>query len=128
MVTIMPRMTAEVSAPPMPWMKRATISTDWLSATPQASEAAVKSAEPGEEDVAAAEQVAEPPGQQQQAAEGDQVGVDDPGEARLREAEVGLDRGQGDVHDRRVEDDHQHARRRGPRARSSASGRKWTKM
>ena len=55
-----------------------------------------------------AEQVAEPSGQEEQAAEGDQVGVDDPGEARLREAEVGLDLGKSDVHDRRVEDDHEH--------------------
>ena len=50
----------------------------------------------------------EPPGEQQQAAERDQVGVHDPGEARLREAEVLLDRRERHVHDRRVEDDHQH--------------------
>jgi hypothetical protein len=35
----------------------------------------------------------ETPGEQQQAAEGDQIGVDDPGKARLRETEVVLDRG-----------------------------------
>ena len=35
-------------------------------------------------------EVAEAPGEQQQAAEGDQVRVDDPREARLREAEIGL--------------------------------------
>ncbi len=64
----------------------------------------------GEEDVAAPDQVAEPPGQQQQAAERDQVGVDGPGEARVREAEVVLDVGQRDVHDGHVENDHQHAR------------------
>ena len=51
-----------------------------------------------------------PAGEQQQAAEGDQVGVDDPGEVALGEAEVVLDRGQRDVDDRRVEDDHQHPR------------------
>ena len=45
-------------------------------------------AEPGEEDAAARDEVAEPAGQQQQPAEGDQVRVDDPGEAGLREAEV----------------------------------------
>jgi hypothetical protein len=39
----------------------------------------------GEEDPPAADEVAEPAGEQQQAAEGDQVGVDDPGEVRLRE-------------------------------------------
>ena len=63
----------------------------------------------GEEDPPFADQVAEPPDQQQQAAERDQVGVDDPGQAALAEPEVGLDRGQGDVHDRDVEDDHQDA-------------------
>ena len=88
MVTIMPRMTAEVSAPPMPWMKRATTSTAWLSATPAGERGGGEEGESGEEDAPAAEEVAEPAGQQQQAAEGDQVGVDDPGEARLREAEV----------------------------------------
>jgi len=111
----------------MPWMKRATTSTDWLSATPQASEAAVKRGESGEEDVTTAKQVAESSGQQQQTAEGDQVRVDDPGEARLGEAEVGLDLGKGDVHDRRVEDDHEHARaedHKGDPARAVGSGRR----
>jgi hypothetical protein len=65
--------------------------------------------EAGHEDGLAPDQVAQAPGEQEQAAEGDQVGVDDPGEGRLREAEVILDRGQGDIHDRLVEDDHQHA-------------------
>ena len=62
-----------------------------------------------EEDPLVAEQVAEPAGQQQEAAEGEQVGVDDPGQRGLREAEVGADRGQGDVHDALVEHDHQVA-------------------
>ena len=42
----------------------------------------------GEEDLAAADQVAEPAGEQQQAAERDQVRVDDPGQAGGGEAEV----------------------------------------
>jgi hypothetical protein len=54
--------------------------------------------------------IAEAAGQQQQAAEGDQVGVDDPGETGLGEAQVALDRGQGDVHHRDVEHDHEDAR------------------
>ena len=53
-------------------------------------------------DAAARDEVAEPAGEQQQAAEGDQVGVDHPRERRLREAEVALDRRQRDVDDRRV--------------------------
>ena len=64
-------------------------------------------AEPGEEDAAAAEQVARPAAEQQQAAERERVGVDDPLEAVGGEPEIGLDRGQGDVHDRDVEDDHE---------------------
>ena len=64
----------------------------------------------GEEHPLAAEQVAEPAAEQQQAAERDQVGVHDPAQAAGGEAEVGLDRGQRDGHDRAVEDDHQGRR------------------
>ena len=52
-------------------------------------------------------QVAEPAGQEQQAAERHEERVDDPGQVRLAEAEVLLDRRERDVHDRDVEDDHQ---------------------
>jgi hypothetical protein len=61
------------------------------------------------EDAALADQVAEAAGQEQQSTEGDHVGVDDPGQVALAEAEVVLDRGERDVHDRDVEHDHQHA-------------------
>ncbi len=64
--------------------------------------------EPDQEDAALADQVADPAGQQQQSAERDQVGVHHPREVGLREPQIVLDRGQRDVHDRRVEDDHQH--------------------
>ncbi len=40
-VTIIPRITAEVIAPPTPWTKRAAINTVWLSARPHSSEATV---------------------------------------------------------------------------------------
>jgi hypothetical protein len=39
-------MTAEVSAPPTPWMNRAAISQTWFCATAQSSEAAVKIVNP----------------------------------------------------------------------------------
>ena len=55
----------------------------------------------------ASEQIAEPSGQQQEAAEGDQERADDPGEVCLAEMQVMLNGGQRDVHDRHVEDDHQ---------------------
>ena len=57
----------------------------------------------------AADQVTEPSGEEEQAAERDQVRVDDPREAALREAEVLLDGRKRHVHDRRVQNDHQHA-------------------
>src|SRR6266853_426729 len=49
----------------------------------------------------------EPPAEEQEAAEGKHVGVHDPDERGLGEAQIRADRGQRDVHDRRVEDDHQ---------------------
>ena len=64
-------------------------------------------ADPDQEQPAVAVEVAEPPAEEQEAAEGEQVGVHDPRERGLGEAEVVLDRRQRDVHDRHVEDDHQ---------------------
>jgi hypothetical protein len=52
-------------------------------------------------------QVAEAASEEQKPAEGEQVAVDDPGERGLREAEAVTDRRERDVHDRRVEHDHQ---------------------
>ena len=49
-VTIMPRITAEVSAPPTPWTKRAATSTPGSGPAPQSSDASVKSARPAEEE------------------------------------------------------------------------------
>ena len=50
-----------------------------------------------------AEQVGHAPAEQQEAAEDQHVGVHHPGQVVLGEVEVLADRGQGDVHDRRVE-------------------------
>ena len=55
----------------------------------------------------ASEQVGQATAQQQHAAEQDRVGGDHPLQALLREMKVVLDRRQGDVHDRDVEDDHE---------------------
>ena len=66
--------------------------------------------EAGEEDALATDEVADTAGEEEEGAEGDHVGVEDPREARLGEPHVGLDAGEGDVHDRRVDDDHEHAR------------------
>ncbi len=62
------------------------------------------------EHAAPAEQVASPAAQQEQAAEGQGIRVDHPGQVRRRDAEVGLDARQGDVRDRAVQDDHQLGR------------------
>ena len=70
---------------------------------------AVNRRDAGEEDAAAAEDVAGAGAEQQQAAEGQGVGVDHPRQVGGGEVQRGLDVGQGDVHDRRVEHDHQLA-------------------
>ena len=66
--------------------------------------------EAADEQPAPAEEIRQPAAEEQRAAEEDRVRGDDPLQARLREAEVGLDRRQRDVHDRHVEDDHELSR------------------
>ena len=71
-------------------------------------------------------QVGGPAAQQQEARECQRVGVDHPLEVGGREAEVAADRGQRDVHDRDVEDDHElrgAAQHEGPEL--SAVGGHW---
>ena len=63
----------------------------------------------GDEDLAAAEDVAGPGAEQEQTAEGQRVGVLHPGEAGGGEAEVLVDARQRRDHHRDVEDDHQVA-------------------
>src|SRR5829696_3737088 len=98
--------TAETRAAAAPWRRRAT-----TSAAAGGEAAQHRGDDEGEdaeqEDPLAPEEVAEAACEEEQAPEGDQVAVDHPGQARLAEVQVGLDRGKGDVDDRRVEDDHQ---------------------
>ena len=61
----------------------------------------------GDEDPAPAQDVAGPAAEQQQAAEGQRVGVDDPLQARAGEAQCVLDVGECDVDDGRVEHHHE---------------------
>ena len=109
-VTIMARITAELTAPPMPWTKRAPISIGCAKEAPQSTDAPVKIARPTMIDALAAEQVAHPAREQQQPAERDQVRVDDPRQPGLREAEIDLDGRQRDVDDRHVDDDQEKTR------------------
>jgi hypothetical protein len=100
------RITDAWTAAPTPWRKRAAISAPGAGA-PAQDRGGREERDAREEHALAAEQVAEPAREQQQAAEGDQERVDDPGQPGLGEVELALDRGQGDVHDRGVEHDHQ---------------------
>ena len=63
--------------------------------------------EADEEEPLAAEKVAGATAEQEEAAEHERVRIDDPLEVGLAQAEVLLDGREGDVHDRRVEDDHE---------------------
>ena len=89
--------TAETTAPPRPCTARATISISCELASPQASEASGEQRDADQEQPPVPEEVAQPAAEQQEAAEGEQVGVDDPGERRLGEAEVLPDRRQRDA-------------------------------
>ena len=63
--------------------------------------------QPCDEHQAAAEQVGHPAAQEQEAAVGEDVAVDHPLQALLAEAEIVLDRRQGDIQDRGVEHVHE---------------------
>ena len=68
-------------------------------------------------------EVAEAAAQEEEAAAGEQVGVDDPDQRRLAEAEVGADRRQRDVDDRHVEHDHEDAEADDAEGEPAARGR-----
>ena len=101
------RITEAWAAAPMPWRKRAP-DQRFLSGSDSAQQRCDRERdEAGEEHALSPDEVADAPGEEQQAAEGDEERVDDPGEVALAEMKVLLDRGQRDVHDRDVEHDHQ---------------------
>ena len=87
-VVTMESAAGESSAPPRPWTARAAIRAPSDSAKPPASEAAAKMSRPTMKISPAAEEVGEPAAEEQEAAEGEDVCVDDPGEAVLVELEV----------------------------------------
>ena len=70
------------TAPPRPWTARAAISVRSVCARPPASDASANSTQPGREDLAPPEQVGRAAAEQQEAGEGQRVGVDDPLQAR----------------------------------------------
>src|SRR3982074_3628470 len=98
----------EASAPPTPCRARATSSTPADGARTPASEATGQrgdgeQGDAGQEHPAAAEDVAGPAAEQQQAAERERVPVQHPGQAGRGEVQPGLDMRKRDVYDGRVE-------------------------
>ena len=79
-----------------------------------------------QEEPAVAEEITEPTAKQQEAAEGEEIGVYHPGKRGLGETEILPDRGERDVHNCRVEHDHQSAQaeddQREPTPRASLGG------
>ena len=73
----------EMIAAPRPCAARAAISWPSVAAKPAAQRGDRDEHEAGHEDAAAAEQVGHAPAEQQEAAEGEHVGVDDPGQVLL---------------------------------------------
>ena len=108
--TTIPSATAAASAPPAPWTNRAATSHCADGRHAAQHRRGDEQRQAGQQHAAAADEVADPPGQQEQAAEGDEVGVDDPREVRGGKAEVALDRGQGDADDGLVDDGHERRR------------------
>ena len=92
------------SAPATPCRPRATISDVPFQATAQRSEVTPNATTPITNTRFAAEEVAERAADEDQRAEREQVGVDDPLLEREAAAEVALDRRQRDVDDRRVDE------------------------
>ena len=78
-------------------------------ASPQPSDARVKSTIPIRNRRRWPKRSPRPTRQEQEPAEREQIRVRDPGKRALREPEIRADRGQGDPDDRHVEDDHQVA-------------------
>ena len=101
--------TAETIAPPTPCTARAITSISCDVASPHSDRGDGEEPDPDQEQPPVAEEVAEPPAEQEEAAERDEVRVHDPRERLLGEAEVLADRRQRHADDRHVEDDHQVA-------------------
>src|SRR6266568_5943885 len=105
--TIRASEAGDAIAPPTPCRARDAISNPGEVAQAGGQRGQREYRDAGKEDPAAAENVARPPAEQQQAAEGERVGVEHPGQVGGGEVQAGLDAGQGHVHHGHVEDDHQ---------------------
>ena len=94
-------------AAPMPWTPRIVISVHSFVDSAQPSDASVKTASPIMKMRRRPEQVGRTAAEQQQAAERQPVGGDDPLQVRLGEVELLPDSRQRDVDDREVGDRHE---------------------
>ena len=108
-VTIMPRMTADVIAPPMPCTKRAPTSISWLCAVPHSSDAPVNSARPARNTVRRPIRSPRRPASSSSPPNAIRYALTTQARLDAGESEVVLDRWKRDVHDRDVENDHEHA-------------------
>ena len=95
------------SAANAPWQARAVTSMGKFTEAPPMAETAGEPGHAGQEHHLAADHVGQLAAQQQQAAERQRVRGDHPLPVRQREVQRPLRRGQRDVHDRRVQHDHQ---------------------
>jgi len=87
------------SAAPTPWTARVRSSIVDVVAIPPRSDAAVKIRESDDEHSTSPEDVARSTTEEQEASEGQAVGVDDPRESRRTEVQGVLDGHEGDVDD-----------------------------
>ena len=108
----------ETIAAPSPWAARAAISCALGVGEAGGQRGDRDQRQPGHEHPPPPEEVRGPAAKQQEAPERDQVGVHDPGQVLLGEVQAPADAGQGDVHDRGVQDDdelgHAEQDQRGP--------------
>ena len=100
------------SAPAMPWMPRKTMSVVAFGAAAQSTDATPNARDAQREHPHLSEDVAERAADEDERAEREQIGVDDPQLGRDPAAEVALDRGQGDVDDRPVDEGDRRAENR----------------
>ena len=105
-------------AAPRPWKRACSDQGVLAPGEPRDERGGGEEDDADEEEPASAEEVGGAPAQQQEAAEEQRVGADDPLQVLLGEAQVGLNRRKGDVHDRDVEHDHELHRAGAVRARA----------
>ena len=106
-VVTIERAAGETSAAPRPCSARPPTSTPDDVAIPLIERRDGEDDHAGDEEPLPSEQVGRAAAEQEEAAEDERVRVDDPLQARRAEVQAVLDRRQGDVHDRRVENDHE---------------------